>query len=166
MEIMEDNLRNIFLFILEPVNSPPVLSVLNISPIWASTFLMMTDDDRQKRKSLVQDCPCVLSCSSTFVHVRPCSSHLLARGVNHSLEISGNPCRKSEISYAWARNPFEKWEISYVKCWSDLALVLAPQIWFVHFNACSSTSLFLPKYVRPPLPSQWTWTSMDEHGRT
>ena len=44
------------------------------------------------------------------------------RGVNHSLEISGNPYKKSEILYALARNPFEKWEISYAKCWSDLPL--------------------------------------------
>ena len=36
---------------------------------------------------------------------------LLARGVNHSLEIPGNPYKKSEISYA--------------KCWSGLPLVLA-----------------------------------------
>ena len=31
----------------------------------------------------------------------------------HYLEISGNPYKKSEILYAYARNPFEK-------CWSDL----------------------------------------------
>ena len=37
----------------------------------------------------------------------------LRRGVNHSLEISGNPYKKSEISYAWTKNPFEKSEISY-----------------------------------------------------
>ena len=44
------------------------------------------------------------------------------RGVNHSLEISGNPYTKSEISYAESRNPFEKSEILYAKCASDLPL--------------------------------------------
>ena len=34
-------------------------------------------------------------------------------GVDNSLEISRNPYDKSEISYAWAKNPFEIWEISY-----------------------------------------------------
>ena len=31
----------------------------------------------------------------------------LTRGVNHSLEIFGNLYNKTEISYAWSRNPFE-----------------------------------------------------------
>ena len=44
------------------------------------------------------------------------------RGVNHSLEISGNPCKKLEIWNVKARNPFENQEISYDKCWSDLPL--------------------------------------------
>ena len=33
---------------------------------------------------------------------------LFFRGVNHCLEISENSYKKSEISYAYARNPFEK----------------------------------------------------------
>ena len=49
---------------------------------------------------------------------------LIVRGVNHSLEISGNPYEKPEIAYAQARNLFEKWEISYAQCWSDLPLVI------------------------------------------
>ena len=72
------------------------------------------------------------------------SVHWQERGVNHSLGISGNPYKKSEISYAEARNHFgwsdgdgvgsdeflvadvrnllKKLEISYAKCWSDLPL--------------------------------------------
>ena len=46
------------------------------------------------------------------------------RGVNHSLEIPGNPYKKSEISYVFFGNPFEKLEISYAKCLSDLPLVI------------------------------------------
>ena len=48
---------------------------------------------------------------------------LFRRGVNHSLKISGNQYNKSEISYAEARNSFEKREILYAKCCSDLPLV-------------------------------------------
>ena len=44
--------------------------------------------------------------------------NISGRGVNHSLEISGNPYKKSEISYAQARNLLEKSEISYAKCWN------------------------------------------------
>ena len=43
-------------------------------------------------------------------------------GVNHFLEISGNHYKKSEISSAFASNPFEKREISNAKCGSDLPL--------------------------------------------
>ena len=53
------------------------------------------------------------------------SENYFDRGVNHSLEISwnprGNPYKKSEISYASARNPFEKSRTLEV-CWSDLPL--------------------------------------------
>ena len=49
-------------------------------------------------------------------------SMYIGRGENHSLEISGNLYNKSEIAYALGKNPFEKWEISYPKCWSDLHL--------------------------------------------
>ena len=44
------------------------------------------------------------------------------RGVNHLLEISGDPYKKSEISYTQAIKPFEKLKISYDKCWNDLFL--------------------------------------------
>ena len=40
------------------------------------------------------------------------------QGVNYSLKISGNPYDK----ICQARNPFQKREISYAKCWSDLFL--------------------------------------------
>ena len=39
-------------------------------------------------------------------------SNEIHRGENH---LFGNPCEKSEISYALASNPFEKRDISYVK---------------------------------------------------
>ena len=48
----------------------------------------------------------------------------IIRGVNHSLEISGNIYGKSKISYALARNSFVKWEMSYAKCWNDSPLAL------------------------------------------
>ena len=38
------------------------------------------------------------------------------RGVNRYLEIFENPYEKSEISYAEARNLFEKWEILCAEC--------------------------------------------------
>ena len=50
--------------------------------------------------------------------------YFINRGVNHSLEIFGNPYEKSEISYAFGRNPFEKREISYAKYTSDFPLAI------------------------------------------
>ena len=52
-------------------------------------------------------------CTRWLIYTNTRSAFKLNRGENCSLEIPGNPLKKSEFSYAWARNPFEKWEISY-----------------------------------------------------
>ena len=60
---------------------------------------------------------------------------------------------KSEISYAYARNLSEKWEISYAKCLSDLPLnfnrkkIFAPLIFFEKNS--SPPYLFLTKTALP-----------------
>ena len=41
----------------------------------------------------------------------------LCRGVNHSLEISWNPYKESEIPYAYARNHFEKSDLPLGLCY-------------------------------------------------
>ena len=56
----------------------------------------------------------------------PLSPPLSTPRLNHSLEIYGNLYKKSEISYALGRNPFEKWESSYSKCWNNLPLGVHP----------------------------------------
>ena len=75
-------------------------------------------------------------------HLLPCPG--CCRGVHHSLDIFGNSyTKKSEIPYACARNPFEKWEISYARCWSDLPLVLShPTYLLPLFNWLKMISMF------------------------
>ena len=66
------------------------------------------------------------------------------RGVNHFLEISRYPYKKSEILYTWAKNPFENWEISY-------ALILkrfTPRFGVLQFRAFEilmEVSIWIPK---------------------